>query len=53
VKPWRRGRPRKDTGKGEEDHLPAELSVRPAPEGSAMLTNWSEPVGTTGRGSGR
>jgi hypothetical protein len=52
-KPRRRGRPRKDTGKGEEDRLPTELSVRPAPEGSVMLTNWSEPVGTTGRGSRR
>jgi hypothetical protein len=39
--------------KREEDHLPAELSVCPAIEGSAMLTNWSEPVGTTGRGGGR
>jgi hypothetical protein len=51
--PWRRGRPRKDKGKGEEDCLPAELSVHPATEGSTMLTNWSEPVGTTSRGSGR
>jgi hypothetical protein len=53
LKPWRRGRPRKDMEKGEEDHLPAGLSARPPPEEPAMLTNWSEPVGTTGRGGGR
>jgi hypothetical protein len=52
-KPWRRGIPRQDTGKGEEDRLLTELSVRPALEGSVMLTNWSDPVGTTGRGSRR
>jgi len=40
-------------GKGEEDRLPTELSVRPAPEGSIMLTNWSELIGTIGRGKGR
>jgi hypothetical protein len=50
--PWRRGRPRKDTGKREEDCLPAELSVHPTAEGSTMLTNWSEPMGTTSKGSG-
>jgi hypothetical protein len=49
-KPRRRGRPRKDMGKGQEDRLPAELSVCLALEGYAMLTNWSEPVGTTSRG---
>jgi hypothetical protein len=52
-KPQRRGRPRKDMGKGEENCLPAELSVCPSPEGYAMLTNWSQPVGTTSRGSER
>jgi hypothetical protein len=52
-KPWRRGRPRKNTEKREEDHLPAEPSICPTIEGSVMLTNWSEPVGTTGRGGGR
>jgi len=50
--PRRRGRPRKDTGKREEYHLPAELSVHLAVEGSTMLTNGSEPVGTTSKGSG-
>jgi hypothetical protein len=50
--PWRRGRPRKDMGKKEEDRPPAELSVHPAAEGSMMLTNWSRPVGTTSKGSG-
>jgi hypothetical protein len=40
-------------GKGEEDRLSTEMSVRPTPEGSVILTNWSEMVGTTGRGSGR
>jgi hypothetical protein len=52
-KPWRRGRLRKYTGKGEEACLPTDLSVRLAPEGSAMVTNWSEPIGTTGIGRGR
>jgi hypothetical protein len=52
-KPWRRGRPRKDTEKREEDHFPVELSICPVVEGSAMLTHWSGPVGTAGRGSGR
>jgi hypothetical protein len=52
-KPRRRGRPRKDTKKGEEDRLLAELSIRPAIEESVRFTHWSEPVGTTGRGGGR
>jgi hypothetical protein len=51
-KPQRRGRPRKDMGKREEEHLQAELSVHPATQGSTRLTNWSELVGTTSKGSG-
>jgi hypothetical protein len=52
-KPQRRGRPIKDMEKGEEDGLPAELSIRPAVEESVRFTHWLEPVGTTGRGGGR
>jgi len=52
-KPRRRGRPRKDTKKGEEDHLLAELSVLPVVEESVRFTHWSEPIGTTDKGDGR
>jgi len=52
-KPWRRGRPRKDMKKGEEDHLSDELSVHRTIEESVRFTHWSEPVGTTGRGDRR
>jgi hypothetical protein len=51
--PRRRGRPRKDKGKWEENHLPAELSVHPTAEGSMMITNLSEPIETNSRRSGR
>jgi hypothetical protein len=37
--PWRRGRPRKDTGKRKEDHPSTKLSVHPAVEGYMTLTN--------------
>jgi hypothetical protein len=50
---WRRGRPRKDSSKGEENHLSVKMKVRPAPEGSAMPTAWSGMVGTTSGGNGR
>ena len=49
----RRGRPRKNSSKGEENHLSVKLSVHATPEGSAMPTNWSGMVGTTGARSGR
>jgi hypothetical protein len=52
-KPWRRGRPKKDTENREEDHFSVEPSVCQAIEGFAMLTHWSGLVGTADRGSGR
>jgi hypothetical protein len=36
--PQRRGRPRKDTGKREEEFSQAELSIHPTNEGYMMLT---------------
>jgi hypothetical protein len=50
--PWRRGRPRKDTGKREENFPQAELSIHPTTEGSTMLTYRSGLVGTASKGSG-
>jgi hypothetical protein len=39
LKPRGRGRPRKDTEKGEEDCLPTRMNARPSLEDPLMLTN--------------
>jgi hypothetical protein len=51
-KPWRRGRPRKDTAKREETHLSAELSACPVVEEFVELPHLSELVGIIDRGDG-
>jgi hypothetical protein len=51
-KPWRKGRPRKDTTKREETHLSTELSACPAVEEFVELPRLSEPVGIIDRGDG-
>jgi hypothetical protein len=49
--PRRRGRPRKDTGKREEDFPQAEMSIHPTTEGPPTLTYRSGLVGTASKGS--
>jgi len=49
----RRGRPRKDLSKGEENCLSVKLKVHPAPEGFTISIAWSGMVGTTDGGNGR
>jgi hypothetical protein len=53
LKPRRRGRPRKDTTKGEETLLSAELSACPAVEEFVRPPHLSEPVEIIKRGDGR
>jgi len=50
--PQRRGRPRKDTGKKEEDCHQDELSIHPTTKGSTTLTYQSRLVGISSKGSG-
>jgi hypothetical protein len=49
LKPQGRGRPKKGTKKGEEDHLPDELGICSVIEEPMRFTHWSVPVGTTDR----
>jgi hypothetical protein len=53
TKPWRRGRPRKDTAKGEETRLSVELSTCPTIEEFVRRPHLSEPIESIDRVDGR